>query len=235
VSEPPLRCSSHPVRTTRRPRSAILDLMSAPVPVAPHDLPVTVSFTRRADPAHSREMTAWIRAGLGMAEGFPGFLGGGWVRPRGGADEWHMLCRFADQQSLGAWDSSPERQWWLRSAQGLAEVTRTERRTGIEGWFDPPVATEISAAEINAAEAGAPAAYPAPPRWKQAVTIWLVFFPLNLLATVTLGALLADVPVVLRVAILTLALTPVMTYLLLPWITKRLGWWLQGRSWRGRR
>jgi len=202
--------------------------MSAPVPVASHDLPVTVSFTRRADPAQVREMTAWIRAGLGMAEGFPGFLGGGWVRPRGGADEWHMLCRFADQQSLGAWDSSPERQWWLRSAQGLAEVTRTERRTGIEGWFDAPVTTEVSAA-------GAAASHPAPPRWKQAVTIWLVFFPLNLLATVTLGALLADVPVVLRVAVVTLALTPVMTYLLLPWITTRLEWWLQGRSWRDRR
>ena len=67
---------------------------------------------------------------------------------------------------------------------GLAEVTRTERRTGIEGWFDAPVTTEISAPPAPRAAA--------PPRWKQAVTIWLVFFPLNLLATVTLGALLAD-------------------------------------------
>ena len=56
--------------------------MSAPAPVTSDELPVTVSFTRRADPGHAREMTAWIRAGLSMAEGFPGFLGGGWVRPR---------------------------------------------------------------------------------------------------------------------------------------------------------
>jgi uncharacterized protein len=107
------------------------------------------------------------------------------------------------------------------SAQGLAEVTRTERRTGIEGWFDAPVhaATEVRAT--------------APPRWKQATTIWLVFFPLNLLATVTLGALLADVHVVLRVAVTTLALTPVMTYLLLPWITRRLEWWLRPARRRG--
>ena len=76
--------------------------MSAPAPVAPDDLPVTVSFTRRADPEHAREMTAWMRAGLSMAEGFPGFLGGGWVRPRGGSDEWHMLARFADQGSRWA-------------------------------------------------------------------------------------------------------------------------------------
>jgi antibiotic biosynthesis monooxygenase (ABM) superfamily enzyme len=204
--------------------------MSQPAAVAHDDLPVTASFTRRADPAHAREMTAWVRAGLSMAEGFPGFLGGGWVQPRGGADEWHMLCRFADQRSLAAWDSSSERQWWLRSAQGLAEVTRTERRTGIEGWFDAPVVAEVSV----------PASAPAttrpvpPPRWKQAVTIWLAFFPLNLLATVTLGRLLADVPVVLRVAAMTLALTPIMTYLLLPWMTARLEWWLHGRRFRDR-
>lgn len=200
---------------------------AAPAPAVPEtpELPVTVSFTRRADPAHAMEMTAWIRAGLTMAEGFPGFLGGGWVRPRHGADEWHMLCRFASPATLATWEASSERRWWLGSAQGLAEVTRTERRTGIEGWFDAPVdaATEL------------PPAPAPPPRWKQAVTIWLVFFPLNLLATVTLGALLADVHVVLRVAAMTLTLTPLMTYLLLPWMTRRLGWWLQGRRWRDRR
>ena len=61
-----------------------------------------------------------------------------------------------------------------------------------------------------------------------------VFFPLNLLATVTVGRLLDDVPVALRVAVVTLTLTPVMTYLLLPWVTARLDWWLHGRRFRDR-
>jgi hypothetical protein len=106
-------------------------------------------------------------------------------------------------------------------------MTRTERRTGIEGWFDAPVdaATEVT---------GAAAPPSAPPRWKQAVTIWSVFFPMSLLATVTLGRLLADAHVVLRVAVTTLTLTPIMTYLLLPWVTRQLQWWLQGRRWRDR-
>ncbi|TFV51602.1 antibiotic biosynthesis monooxygenase [Blastococcus sp. TF02A_35] len=198
--------------------------MTTSITLTRDDLPVTVSFTRRADPAHAREMTAWIRAGLSMAESFPGFLGGGWVRSRRDADEWHMLARFADHTALAGWEASSERQWWLRSAQGLAEVTRSERRTGIEGWFDSPVAEEVCEA---------PAA-PAPPRWKQAVTIWLVFFPVNLLATLTLGVALTDVHVVLRVLVMTAVLTPVMTYLMLPWITARLQWWLHGRRWRDR-
>ena len=50
----------------------------------------------------------------------------------------------------------------------------------------------------------------------------------------TLGRLLADAHVVLRVAVTTLTLTPIMTYLLLPWVTRRLQWWLHGRPWRAR-
>ncbi|MGY2084770.1 antibiotic biosynthesis monooxygenase [Blastococcus sp. SYSU DS0539] len=198
--------------------------MTTSASVTRDDLPVTVSFTRRADRAHTREMTAWIRAGLSMGESFPGFLGGGWVRSRRDADEWHMLARFADQPTLAAWEASAERQWWLRSAQGLAEITRTERRTGIEGWFDSPLSEEVNALPAAAA----------PPRWKQAVTIWLVFFPVNLLATVTLGAALDDLHVVLRVLVVPAVLTPLMTYLLLPWITARLQWWLQGGRRRDR-
>jgi antibiotic biosynthesis monooxygenase (ABM) superfamily enzyme len=106
----------------------------------------------------------------------------------------------------------------------MAEVTRTEQRTGIEGWFDAPVAAEVSSLPVR----------PAPPRWTQAATIWLVFFPLDLLATVTLGRLLADAHVVVRVAVVTLTLTPIMAYLLLPWITARPDWWLQGRRFRDR-
>lgn len=62
-----------------------------------------------------------------------------------------------------------------------------------------------------------------------------MFFPLDLLATVPLGAALEGWPVVPRVAVVTLVLTPIMTYLLLPWVTRRLGWWLQVRRWRERR
>jgi len=47
--------------------------------------------------------------------------------------------------------------------------------------------------------------------------------------------LLEDLPVALRVAIVTLTLTPMTTYLLLPWVTARLAWWLHGVRWGDRR
>ncbi|MEH1017466.1 antibiotic biosynthesis monooxygenase [Micromonospora sp. CPCC 206060] len=189
-------------------------------------VPVTVAITRRADPSRSREMVAWMRAGTGLAEDFPGFLGAGWVRTGPGSPDWHMLYRFADTETLRRWEESPQRRWWLTSAQGIVEHTRTERRTGIEGWFDPPL--EQSVEHLPP---------PGPPRWKQAVTIWLAFFPLSLTATLITGQLIADVPVAVRTLIMTLCLTPLMTYLVLPRITRALGWWLQGRPapWRAAR
>src|SRR3954470_19950726 len=159
---------------------------------APQPLAVTVAITRRADPSRNAEMLARVRAGTTLAEDFPGFLGVGWVRPVLGSTEWHMLYRFADAAALHAWEESPQRQWWLSSAQGMVEHARVERRTGIEGWFDKT--TEHSVDDLTPV---APAPAP-PPRWKQAVTIWVGFFPVSLLAAVTIGHLVADLNVVLR-------------------------------------
>ena len=188
-------------------------------------VPVTVSITRHLDPAHSAEMIAWVQAGLSLAERFDGFLGAGWIRPREDSDEWHMLYRFAGPEHLAVWEASPQRAWWLAAAQGRIPVSRVERRTGIEGWFDEPHTRDV--------EGTAPAP-PAPPRWKQACVIFLVFYPLSVLVNWLASQYVADVPLALRVLLSVLVMTPVMTYLALPWITQRLQWWLRGEPapWR---
>ena len=115
--------------------------MTAPTEHAPpaFDGPVTVAITRKVAPADTVQMIAWVRRRHRDGRAVPGFLGAGWVRPRDASDEWHMLYRFADAASLGSLGFLPERRWWLRSGEGLVERARSERRTGVEGWFDPPV------------------------------------------------------------------------------------------------
>jgi antibiotic biosynthesis monooxygenase (ABM) superfamily enzyme len=190
--------------------------------------PVTVAITRHLPPGHEPEMMSWLNAGITLAERFPGFLGAGWVRTETDSEEWHMLYRFADQQALDAWEHSPQRQWWRSSAAGLGVVeARVEKRTGIEGWFDVPQSTVL--------ESGGAAPVPSPPpRWKQACTIFVVFFPLSVLANWAGREVADDWPLVLRVLATVLVMTPLMTYVLLPWITRRLQWWLQGQPppWR---
>ena len=178
--------------------------------------PVTVSVTRHVDPSRTSEMLAWVQAGTSLAEKFDGFLGSGWVRPSEDSADWHMLYRFADTDSLAAWEASPQREWWLEAAQGSVEEKRRERRTGIEGWFDEPSSVESLSA-----------APPAPPRWKQMVVIFMGFFPLSLAINFLVGHTpLADWPLVLRVLASILVMTPLMTYAVLPWITRRMSWWL---------
>jgi antibiotic biosynthesis monooxygenase (ABM) superfamily enzyme len=188
--------------------------------------PVTVSITRHVEPGHEPEMLSWLQAGTTLAQQFPGFLGSGWVRPEVGSDEWHMLYRFADADSLLAWEQSHERQWWRSSASGLGVVeSRVERRTGIEGWFDPPATRDVE--DLRTAPTP-------PPRWKQASVIFLVFFPLSLAVNWLTGHLIPGWPLVPRVFVTIVAMTPIMTYVALPWITRRMEWWLQGRPapWR---
>lgn len=140
-----------------------------------------------------------------------------------------MLYRFAGPEDLARWEASEQRRWWLESSVGIVGESTKERRTGIEGWFDEPVATDV--ADLRPSD-------PAPPRWKQACVIWLAFFPLNLLATWLLSLVLPqEFSLVLRVLLGTLLLTPVMTYFALPAVTSWMGWWLAGKPppWKAKR
>jgi antibiotic biosynthesis monooxygenase (ABM) superfamily enzyme len=177
--------------------------------------PITVSITRTVDPERAKEVAAWARAGQDLLSASPGYLGSGWIRPDPASPDWHMLFRFADAESLEAWQRSPERAWWWASAQGLVEDAHQERRTGIEGWFDEPTKVEVIAPR--------PAT---PPRWKQMVAIFLVFYPLSLGANLLLGWLIPDWVVPLRVLALVVIVSPIMTYLALPAVTRALRPWL---------
>ena len=194
--------------------------------------PITVAIERRIDPERTREATAWMQAGTDLATTFPGFLGSGWVRAGEESDLWYMLYRFHDIATLESWEQSAQRGWWLESGKAFAREERVERRTGIEGWFDAPFATGVGSRRGADATPTGPVALPiptAPPRWKQAVTIWLGFFPTNLLASWLLGFApgFAQWPLWARVLLSTVLLTPVMTYAVLPWVTRLLRPWLQ--------
>lgn len=207
------------------PQESLLDAPQA------RRLPVTVSITRRVDSTRLPDVTRWVQSGVNIANSYEGFLGSGWVRAGHDSDEWHMLYRFADDAALDAWEGSEDRAAWLYEGRELVELARVERRTGIEGWFDQPhTATGATAAQ----DAALGTAQVVPPRWKQAVTIWLGFFPLSLLFTFLVTTFVPfwhTLWLPATVLITTLCLTPTMTYVLLPFVTRILHPWLQ-RPWR---
>ena len=65
-----------------------------------------------------------------------------------------------------------------------------------------------------------------PPPYKMAITAWLAIFPLVLALSYALGPLLGGLPLPVRILISTLFLTPVMTWVAMPWLTRLLWPWL---------
>src|SRR5690606_29635458 len=139
----------------------------------------------------------------------PGYLGSGVLAPPPDDNEFQIVFRFADEPSLAAWESSDARRDWLECGSGLFAEHQEHRALGLDAWF--------GSGERR------------PPRWKQSVAIWLAFFPVSLAFNLLFGGAMDDWPLVLRVLLSTLALTPLMTYLFIPFATRLLAPWLAQR------
>ena len=186
--------------------------------------PITVAIERRIDPSLHLYARTWLQQGIDLASTRPGFLGAGWVEEAPGSDTWHMLYRFDDADRLAEWEDSEERRRWLDAGAAFAHEARVERRTGIEGWFDAVEGVTLPGEQVQIR-----VEEPAPPRWKQAVTVWVAFFPMNLLTTWLLSFIpgFAELPLWLRLLIATLLLTPVMVGWVLPFVTRLFRPWLR--------
>lgn len=169
--------------------------------------PVTLMVARRVRDGRYHELLAWLHEGEQLAADFPGYLGSGVLAPPPGDDEFQIVFRFADEQTLDSWEHSASRRAWLQRGGELFGQPSEHRARGIDTWF------------------GISGSAPAP-RWKQSVAIWLAFFPVSLLFNVLFGGALSELSLVARILLSTLALTPLMTYLFIPLSTRLLAPWL---------
>ncbi|CAM3905110.1 antibiotic biosynthesis monooxygenase [Vreelandella rituensis] len=172
--------------------------------------PVTLMVARRVARGRYRDFIEWLEEGRALAADFPGYLGSGVLAPPPGDDEYQIIFRFRDAEMLAAWEHSASRRAWLSRGQGLFDTPQEHRATGLEHWFQ---------------DAGTGST---PPRWKQAIAIWLAFFPVSLAFQFLFGNALTGLPLVARVLVGTLCLTPVMVFLFIPLSTRLLGPWLHG-------
>ncbi|MGE7961634.1 antibiotic biosynthesis monooxygenase [Pseudomonas sp. NPDC089918] len=172
--------------------------------------PVTLMVARRVADGRYQDLMAWLREGEQLATDFPGYLGSGVLAPPPNDDEFQIIFRFADEQTMHAWEHSASRTAWLGRGSDLFANPSEHRVSGIDGWFGA-VGQRL-------------------PRWKQAVAIWLAFFPVSLLFNFVLGPLLAETGLLTRVFVSTLCLTPLMVYFFIPLSTRLLAGWLHTPS-----
>ena len=130
--------------------------------------PVTLMVSRRAAHGRYQDLLAWLHEGEQLATDFPGYLGSGILAPPRDGDEFQIIFRFSDEPTLHAWEHSASRRAWLQRGNGLFERPKEARVSGIDDWFGTNTVQK-------------------PPRWKQAVAIWLAFFPVSLAFNLLLG------------------------------------------------
>jgi antibiotic biosynthesis monooxygenase (ABM) superfamily enzyme len=173
--------------------------------------PVTTTVTRRVKPGHEAAYEAFLAGISGAARAFPGYLGIEVFRPapgRGG--EYRTVYRYDSAAHLQAWLDSPQRAAWLARAEPhVAGPMRTQVLTGLEGWFTLPT------------QPGAP-----PPPYKMALVTWATIFPLITLVVVATAPLLGSLPLVVRLAVTTGVTVPLMTWVVMPRMTRLLRRWL---------
>ena len=193
-----------------------MPLMSHVRGTAPGDVPsnepVTVTVARRVAPGREREFEDWYDGIIGAACRFSGFLGAGVLRPNDAGQDWHVVYRFADAPSLDAWERSDVRAEWLRRADEFVEETGVRRVSGLETWFAMPGRTA-----------------PAPPRWKMALVTLAAIVPLVLLMNLLVLPLIAGFPLILRVLVFSGTLTGLMTWVVMPRMTRLFRRFLYGR------
>lgn len=119
-----------------------------------------------------------------------------------GVRDYFIAYRFADEARLRAWESSPERRTLVARIDTLTTGGRRRELTGLEAWFDLP-----------------PGQLP-PPRHRMAFVTWLGICPLVSLALWLLAPYLLVLPFLLRTATLSALIVLIMTYVVMPQLTK---------------
>jgi len=168
---------------------------------------VTVAVTFHVKPGHGPEFERWAHDITEASAKYPGHLGASWVRS-GGA--YHLIYRFADHALFQGWHDSAERARFLKRLQPIATLVTDEHVTGMETWFELPDQP----------------GRPAPPRWKMVIATWIGVFPLLGLVQWLIAPRLLSMPLILRVMLFAFIVVSLMTYLVMPRLTRLLRSWL---------
>lgn len=191
-----------------RPRRHVLDRRASGAMVAEQDTPdrrqVTAVFTWAVTPGREQDFEAWLRDTDAVAEKFPGQEGVTWLRPNGSEHRYYAVLRFRDSDSLRGWIESPQRAEQARKVQGIAvEANPRLTTTGLEAWFNLPGRTVRP-----------------PSRWRMsAITLIAVYPPVLLFEYLTHNHW-HTWPLPVRTLILPVILSPLLTYAIMPFLSR---------------
>lgn len=174
--------------------------------------PVTVCIARRVKPGREDEFEQWLQGIILAATQFEGHQGVNILRPSSRASrEYVYIFRFDTYQHLKAWEESDVCQQWLARSKGLVEgEAKKHVTTGLEYWFTLPDNPKVAP----------------PPRYKMAIITFLAIYPLSIIIMSLIGPWLVSLPFFARGLIVAVLLVGLMTYAIMPFMTRLFVRWL---------
>ena len=177
---------------------------------------VTVSITRTVKPGSEAEFESALHDFVQRSLILDGQLGVHIMRPApgSGSREYGIVRKFANREALIAFRTSPEYLEWNQIATELTEGNgRVEELTGLESWFTLP---------------GAPLR--PLPKWKMALLTVLGVYPTSLFLGETVGRFTRVWPLPLRVLVFAVLMVLLLTWVVMPLLTRLFHGWLFPRT-----
>jgi|SRR6185312_11504228 len=187
-----------------------------------HSNPVTVIVKRIAKKDKINEFEEWLSIISKEFSKQDGSMGIDIIRPTNSnktKSEYVIIFRFNTYDNLEKWEKSAIRNEWLQKSWELSEAHYdVQKLTGLEFWFTPYLKDGSSSrVPINP-----------PPRYKMViVTIPVIsILLLTLVPQIRVLTEMLSIPYVIGLVIAIIILVLLMTYVIMPLLTKLLRSWL---------
>lgn len=173
---------------------------------------VTAVVDREVLPGKKEAFEEALKGIIEASRGFDGYLGTDVTFPETANDNhYRVMFRYESLEQLKAWEKSPERLHWLNKIDKLIkEPSQLNVICGLETWFALPRAKSIVP----------------PKQYKMAVVVWLAITPLLIAFNLIVQPWYGHLGMVPRILATTPIVVLIMTYLLMPFMTKIFAWWL---------
>jgi hypothetical protein len=187
--------------------------------------PVTVIVKRIAKKDRIKEFEEWLSGISKEVSRQEGSMGIDIIRPTHNTNssksklEYIVIFRFNNYDNLAKWEKSPIRNEWLQKGRKLVEADPdVQKMTGLEFWFTPNFKDEYSSM----------IPLQPPPRYKMViVTIPVISILLmTLVPQIHFLTEMLSIPFPIRLVIALTITVLLMTYVIMPFLTKLLKPWL---------
>jgi antibiotic biosynthesis monooxygenase (ABM) superfamily enzyme len=176
--------------------------------------PVTVIVTRTAKKEKIKEFEEWMVGVIHESMKFEGHMGVNIIRPSDEAPtlKYVIIFRFNTYENLKKWENSEKIKEWIRKSKEVTEGDpKTEILSGLEFWFTPRSEGERVSV---------------PPRYKMAMVTGAIVFVLLSTLIPQVRQLTTTMPVFLSTLVGVVVMVLLMTYVIMPSVTRLLRPWL---------